>query len=85
MDDGGAGVLGNRNARILSDWRRSSLASSYSWSRLARSSSHVTEMSASRSSVGSWHRRCASQPHNSLSFRCNSANRHDHVTQIVRN
>jgi hypothetical protein len=33
----------------------------------------VTETSASRSSVGSWHRRLtASHPHMSLSFRCNS-------------
>ncbi|RWV81689.1 hypothetical protein GW17_00056862 [Ensete ventricosum] len=69
-DDGG---VRKRKARIFRGEGRSRLAMSYSSTRLARSSSEVTETRASRSSVGSWHRRLtAPHPHNSLSFTCSS-------------
>ena len=48
---------------------------SYSSIRFARSSSEVTETSASRSSVGSWHRIVTVDPHISVIFDANSVTR----------
>lgn len=57
------GWSGVRKALTLCWESLSRPATSYSSRRLARSSSEVTETSASRSSVGCWHRRLTGTPH----------------------
>lgn len=75
LDDGG-----NKKARIFSRPARS-----YSSMMLARSSSDLTDTSASRSSVGSWQRRLtATHPHISLIFSCSSEKGTERSTASTR-
>ncbi|GER51554.1 ragB/susD domain protein [Striga asiatica] len=71
-EDGGDGDFrAERNALIFGGAE----ARWYSSIRFARSSSDVTDTSASRSSVGNWHLRFTEAPHISASFTTSSANR----------